>query len=62
MTAAAGKGTPRAGVHGDLVLTSGVDALDDVDFAAVRPVWTEHPEGGPSAANTAGHVGKVDDH
>ena len=44
-----------------LVLGLVVDAFDDVDFAVVGPVRTEHPEGRPGTADTAWHVEDVDD-
>lgn len=37
----------------------GVDALDDVDLAALGPVRTQKPESWPHAADTGGHVGDV---
>ena len=49
-------------MHGHLVLGALADTLDDVDFATVGPIGTCHPEGGPDAAGTTGHVGKVQYH
>lgn len=61
LAVAACQGAPVASVHRHLILASGVDPFDDVDFPAVWPVRACHPEGRPSAANTAGHVGEVKD-
>ena len=36
-----------------------VDAFDDVDLAHGRPVGPHEPEGGPDAADAAGHVRNV---
>jgi hypothetical protein len=44
------------GVESDGVGVCAVDSFDDVDFAGGGPVGTEHPEGGPGAADAAGHV------
>lgn len=60
--AAACEGTSAACVHSHLVLATGVDALDDIDLATAWPVRTRHPEGGPCAADTAGHMGEIEDH
>lgn len=51
---------PGPRVQGGLVDGLEVDALDDVDLAAVGPVGADHPEGGPDPAGGAGHVGQVD--
>ena len=58
--AAAGEAAPVAVVHGHLVLALRIDALKDVNFAAVGPVGADHPEGGPGAADAAGHVREVE--
>ena len=53
---AAGTGADGAAgrrVQRHLVLRVVVDALDDVDLAAVGPVRTDHPESGPGTAGRA---------
>lgn len=50
-----------ARVQRRLVLLVQVDVLDDVDLAVGRPVWADHPESGPDAADASGHVGDVGD-
>lgn len=62
LAGAAGEAAPVAGVHGHAVAARGIDALDDVDFAAVGPVRARHPEGGPGAADAAGHVCEIEDY
>lgn len=59
LATAAGEGAPVARVHCHLVLAAGVDAFNDVDFAAVGPIRACHPKCGPCPADTAGHMGKV---
>ena len=52
----------RVGVQRHAVVGRVVDALEDVDLAVLRPrAGAEHPEGGPDAADTAGHVCDVGD-
>ena len=48
-------------MEGHVVHALVVDSLDDIDFARFRPVGANHPKGWPGAADTAGHVGKVED-
>ena len=52
----------RVGVQRHAVVGRVVDALEDVDLAVLRPgAGAEHPEGGPDAADAAGHVRDVGD-
>lgn len=53
--------TTAARVHGHLVLTPRIDAFDDIDLPAVRPVRPRHPERGPGATDAGGHVGEIED-
>lgn len=52
----------RTGVQSHLVGGLVVNTLDDVNFAVVRPIGTDHPERRPGTANTAGHVVQIQDH
>lgn len=51
-----GDGTAGRCVQCDRVSRLGVYSLDDVDFAACGPVWSEHPECWPCSADSSGHV------
>ena len=52
-------GAAGGGVEGHGVCGGAVDAFDDVDFAHGWPVGPHEPEGGPDAADAAGHVGDI---
>ena len=50
------------GVQRHAVVGRVIDALEDVDLAVLRPgAGAKHPEGGPDAADAAGHVCDVGD-
>lgn len=51
----------RAGVECHDVGGLRVDAFHYVDFASLRPVWSDEPERWPHSADAAGHVVDVGD-
>ena len=60
--AATRQGAPGVGVHSHLILGTLPNTLDNVNFAAVGPIGTCHPERRPNAAGTTGHVGEIQHH
>ena len=52
---------PRACVQRHLIRSLCVYAFNDVNLAICRPVGADEPEGGPDAAEAAGHVRDVGD-
>lgn len=60
LTIVASQATATARVHGHLILVPRVDTLDDVDLPAIGPIRPCHPESGPGATDTGGHVGEIE--
>ena len=50
----------RTSMHGHGVLALIAYTLDDVDLAAVGPVWPSHPEGRPDATGCARHMLEIE--